>query len=89
MRKYPKFTPPPTVVDRVVDGIFMAMIAGAFVTSPYAGYYLVRGAIKYYFKKSAFNKEVKRLAKQEYVALTKTPDGWLVRLTKKGKKKRR
>ena len=87
IQKYPRWTPPPTTTDKIVDAIFMTFVVGAFVTSPYAGYFLVRGAINYLFKKADLNRELKRLAKKQYVALTKTPDGWLAKITKKGKVK--
>ena len=39
-------------------------------------------------KKDDFEHAVKRLQKKNYIALTKTPDRWIVRLLKKGIKRR-
>ena len=36
------------------------------------------------FPKADLNREIKRLEKRGYIALTKKPDGWLIRLKKKG-----
>lgn len=58
----------------------------AFLLSPFGLYNLMRGGVKYYFRKADFHREIKRLKRRGYVALTKTPDGWLIKLLKKGKK---
>ena len=39
------------------------------------------------FPKADLNREIKRLEKRGYIALTKKPDGWLVKLKKKGLRK--
>lgn len=74
---------------KIADKIMLALLAGfvipAVLTSPYAGYAIVHGLIRHYFRKYDFNREVTRLRKRGYVALTKTEQGWLVKLLPKGR----
>ena len=78
----------PTVRSRIADHIVTAMMVGvlvpAILTSPFGLYFLVRGGIRYYFRRNDFHREIKRLQQSGYVALTKTPQGWMIRLLKKG-----
>ena len=52
-----------------------------------AGLLVVVGAGQYLFRKSDFNREVKRLQKKGYVALTKTEKGWFVKILEKGRRR--
>lgn len=83
--------PPNLVRNKIAQNILLGLgiTAGValFITSPYSLYYLVRGLHRYALRKSDFHREIKRLRKKEYVSLTKSPQGWLVRLTKKGGKR--
>lgn len=85
------FEPPRLVKNKVARYILNSLVATAaipiFLSSPFGLYYLVKGAARVYFRKYDFNREIKRLEKRNYVALTKTPKGWLVRLGEKGKRR--
>ncbi|OGE87962.1 MAG: hypothetical protein A3J07_02270 [Candidatus Doudnabacteria bacterium RIFCSPLOWO2_02_FULL_49_13] len=67
----------------------LALLAGfiipAALFSPFAGYALIRGTTHHYFKKRDFNRELARLKKRNYIALTKTDKGWLIQLLAKGR----
>lgn len=81
-----KFKPETTqIADKIMSALLIAYMIPAVLTSPFAGYALVVGLARYYFKKSDFNREVKRLQKRGYVSLTKTEKGWLVKLLPKGR----
>lgn len=83
--------PPGLIKSRMAKYILMSLAVGVaipiFLSSPYGLYYLIRGAVRAYFRRSDFHREIKRLKKRGYVALTKTQEGWIVRLLKKGQKK--
>ncbi|MDP3741059.1 MAG: hypothetical protein Q8R08_01910, partial [bacterium] len=67
-----------------------AVVGTTVLASPVAGvavFALGFGALCYYFRKDDFNREVKRLHKKGYIALTKTDDGWLVKILRKGKQR--
>ncbi|MBI2607468.1 MAG: hypothetical protein HYW51_01445 [Candidatus Doudnabacteria bacterium] len=72
------------IADKIMSALLLGLAIPAFLTSPFGLYALVHGAVRYYFRKSDFNREVKRLQRRGYVALTKTEKGWLVRLLSKG-----
>ena len=69
----------------------LALLAGfivpAVITSPFAGYIIVSGLVRHYFRKSDFHREAKRLQKRGYVALTKTDKGLMVKLLGRGRRK--
>ena len=77
--------------QKIAEKILGAAVIGATLTvSPIAGaaiYFLGAGTLHYMFRKSDFNREVKRLQKNGYVALTKTEKGWLVKILQKGKER--
>src|SRR3989344_1114280 len=77
--------------QKIAEKILGAAVIGATLTvSPIAGaaiYFLGAGTLHYMFRKSDFNREVKRLQKKGYVALTKTADGWIVKVLKKGRRR--
>lgn len=79
------------VEEKIAEKILGAAVIGTTVLiSPLAGtvgFFLAVGAMSYLFRKSDFNREVKRLEKKEYLALTKTEKGWLLRITEKGKRR--
>lgn len=93
MLSKPKLTEPANLVrSKIARNILLGLTAGLLVpvvlTSPYGLYFMLRGAVRAYFRKKDFYREIKRLERKGYVALTKTPEGFLVRLLKKGKKRR-
>ncbi len=71
---------------KVARAILLSLASGPFATHLHSGNFLIKGFVNYLIKKSDFNHEAKRLVKKEFIALTKTPEGWLVRLTKKGQR---
>lgn len=73
------------IANHILNALIVGSAVTALLTSPFGLYYLVRGGVRYYFRRSDFHREIKRLQKRKYIALTKTPEGWLVRLLKKGK----
>lgn len=85
--------PPGLIQNKIAKNILLTLgiTAGVaiFLLSPYGLHFLVKGAIQTAFRKQDFNREIKRLKKRGYVALTKTPDGWMLKLLKKGKRKLR
>jgi hypothetical protein len=72
------------IADKILTALVIGMAIPAFLTSPFALYALAHGAARYFFTKSDFSREVKRLEKRGYVALTKTNKGWMVKLLPKG-----
>ncbi len=82
--------PPGLIQNKIAKNILLGLgiTAGAvlFALSPYGLHYLVKGALKQAFYKKDFDREIKRLKKKNFVSLTKTPEGWFVRLTKKGRR---
>jgi hypothetical protein len=90
MRVYRK-GPPKKIEEKIAENILGALIFGTtLVISPLAGaatLFLGIGAASYIFRKKDFNREAKRLQKKGFVALTKTEDGWIVKILKKGKER--
>jgi hypothetical protein len=90
-RKQKKIKLPIYETLRIADKIMCAMFAGivvtAFLTSPFGLYSIVVGGVRYYFRKEDFHREIKRLNKRGYVALTKTDKGWVLKLLTKGRLK--
>lgn len=88
MRAFPK-GPPKPVEERIAETILgAAVVSTTLLVSPVAGvaaFFLAVGAGGYLFRKKDFNREVKRLEKRGYVALTKTPKGYIIRLLEKGR----
>lgn len=86
--KYPLWEPPEQkIAERILMGLVLGVAIPAMIVTGAGANILLKGAVKYLFHKLDFNREVKRLQKRGYVALTKTPDGWMVKLLKKGKKR--
>ncbi len=85
--------PPGLIQNKIAKNILLgiAIAAGSVIvlTSPFGPYYVLKGLIKggleYWFHESDYEREIKRLQKKQFVSLTKTPDGWIAKLTKKGK----
>lgn len=73
------------LADKIMTALLVAYMIPALLTSSFGLYAIVYGSLKYYFHKSNFNREVKRLQKRGYVALTKTERGWLIKLLPKGR----
>ena len=88
MRAYPKGQPK-SVERRIAENILGAAVLGTtLIISPLAGaatFFLAVGAGSYLFRKSDLNREVKRLYKKGFVALTKTEKGWVIKILKKGR----
>jgi len=86
-----KFNPNP-IEERIGDYIMVALELGreipAILASPDNLHYFLKGTIDALFYKEDFSREIKRLEKKGYVALTKTPEGWFVRMTKKAFKRK-
>lgn len=58
---------------------------GAFILSPYGLHFLVRGAIRYYFRdRKRFQTELAKLRKKGFIAVAKKNDRYTVKLLKKG-----
>lgn len=91
MRAYPKGEPYRPEEEKIAEKILgAAVVATTVLVSPalgIAGFFLGYGALTYLFRKSDFNREVKRLQKKGYVALTKTEKGWLIKILKKGRRR--
>lgn len=83
--------PPGLIQNKIAKNILLTLgiTAGValFMLSPYGLHFLVKGTIGAAFRKRDFNREAIRLKKKGYIALTKTPEGWIVKLLKKGKKR--
>jgi len=88
--EYRAFKP---IESKIARRIFVALAVTAAVpfvlTSPFGLYFVIRGAVRYAFNKGDFHRELKRLEKRGFVSLKKTPDGVLVKLLKKGLKRKR
>ncbi|TSA45772.1 hypothetical protein D4R52_01800 [bacterium] len=81
--------PPGLIQNKIAKNILnilgLSAVAVMFLSSPFGLYFLVRGTVRAAFRRPAFNREIKRLEKRGYVALTKTKDGFLVKLLSKGR----
>ncbi|OGE77775.1 MAG: hypothetical protein A2751_01835 [Candidatus Doudnabacteria bacterium RIFCSPHIGHO2_01_FULL_46_14] len=76
------------VEEKFAETILAAALGGIAMVSPVAavvGVFAVVGAGHYLFRQKDFNHEVRRLKRKGYVALTKTENGWIVRILNKGK----
>lgn len=82
---------PKPIKNKIVENIFkvllLSFVVPALLTSPFGLYFIVQGGVKYYFRKRDFNREIKRLQKRNYVALTKTGKGIVIKLLEKGRKR--
>jgi|SRR3989344_4949799 len=92
MLVYPKGqTHKQPIEKRIAEHILGALVIGTtLAVGPVAGvvgFFVAVGAGHLMFRKSAFNREVKRLKKNGYVALTKTDKGWIVKLLEKGRRR--
>lgn len=84
--------PQPLIKNKFARNILITLAlgaGGALVTmSPVgAAYFMIHGAIVLAVKDRNFKHEIKRLEKKGYVALTKTPEGFAVKLLKKARKR--
>jgi len=83
-----KFNSDP-IEEKIGDYIIAALKFGreipAILTSAEDMRYLLKGTVDIFFRRKDFNREARRLQKKGYIALTKTPEGWLVKLTHKAK----
>ncbi len=84
--------PPPLIKSKVAKNILITLAlgaGGALVTMNPAGaiYFMVHGAIVLALKDKDFRHEIKRLEKKGYVALTKTPKGFVAKLLKKANRR--
>lgn len=89
MRVYPKGFPyRRPEEEKIAEKILGAAVLGTtLLVSPIAGaaaFFLGAGATRYLFRKSDFNREIKRLQKKKYVALTKTEKGWIIKILRRG-----
>lgn len=79
------------VEEKIAENILgAAVMTTTLLVSPLVGtavFFVGIGASALLFRKSDFNREVKRLQKREYIALTKTDKGWIVKILKKGKER--
>lgn len=77
------------IEEKIAETILAAALGGIVTATPVAtvvGLVAAAGAGYYlFFRKSDFNREVKRLQKKGFVALTKTESGWTVKILGKGK----
>ena len=73
------------ISDKIVTVLLIGFMAPALLTSPLGLYCIVRGGIRYYFTKRDLYRETKRLRSKGYIALTKTEQGWLIKLLPKGR----
>lgn len=92
MRAFPK-GPPKPIKEKVAETILGAAVVGTtLLVSPVAGtaaFFLAVGTGGYLLRKNDFNREVKRLEKRGFIALTKTPDGFLIKILNKGRRRHR
>lgn len=88
MRAFPK-GPPKPIEKKIAETVLGAVVMGTtLLVSPVAGmaaFFLAIGAASYLFRRRDFNREVKRLEKRGYIALTKTPKDYIIRVLEKGR----
>ena len=90
MRAFPKYVSYKNLSS--ADKILVALLAKTELPVIFddLGLYRFSGNLmRHAIRRKNFEQEAKRLQKRGYVALTKTPDGWIVKLLKKGKVKQR
>lgn len=75
------------ISDKIISAILIGYMIPAILTSPFGLYVIVRGTAHYYFRKRDFHREIKRLKKRGYIALTKTQKGWLLKLLRRGEQR--
>ena len=79
------------IEQKIAENILgMAAVAAFVLVSPIVGasVMLAAGTTDRLFKKSPnFNREIKRLEKRGFIALTKTEDGWVIKILKRGRAK--
>lgn len=90
--KTKQWEPPPLIKNKFAKNILITLAlgaGGALVTMSPAGavYFMVHGAIVLALKDRHFKHEIKRLEKKGYVALTKTEQGFAVKLLKKANRR--
>lgn len=79
--------------DENIPAIILgAAAAGSALISPLlaagvTAFLVAVGTTGYFLYQRDFKREVKRLKKREFIALTKTDKGWLVKITKKGQRR--
>lgn len=83
---------PPLIKNQIARNILFLLALGAggalVTTSPAGGLALImHGALSILMKKRDYQREIKRLEKRGYVALTKTPDGTAVKLLKRARRR--
>ena len=77
---------------KITEIILGGAAVGSVVISPLIGigaaaFLLAVGTTGFFLRQRDFSREAKRLKKRGYVALTKTKKGWIVSITKKGKRR--
>lgn len=84
--------PPPLIKNKVARHILITLAlgaGGALVTMSPLGavYFMIHGSIILALKDMDYKREMKKLEKKGYTALTKTPEGFVVKLLKKSTKR--
>src|SRR3989344_4676747 len=83
---------PAVVKNKIAKNILITLALGAggvLVTINPLGavYFMVQGAVVLCLREVDFKHEIKRLERRGYVALTKTPEGFVIKLLKKANKR--
>lgn len=84
--------PPPLIKNKFARNILITLAlgaGGALITMSPAGavYFMAHGVLLLGLKKIDYKREIKRLEKRGYVALTKMPEGFALKLLKKANKR--
>lgn len=72
--------------DKIIMALLIGIAIPAILSSPTGLYSILRAGSRYYFRKNQFNRAAKGLEKKGYIALTKTEEGWLLKLLPNGRK---
>jgi DNA-binding transcriptional regulator PaaX len=84
------FRKPRPVETQIAETILGTLVIGTTILfSPVAGAAAFGASVAtggYLFRKRDFNREIKRLEKRGFIALTKTPKGYLVKILEKGRR---
>lgn len=91
-RQKSPFKRPPIIKNKIARNILITLAAGAggaLVTMSPVGavYFMIHGAVVLALEGKDYKHEIKRLKKKGYIALTKSPKGFVARLLKKSRKR--
>lgn len=76
------------IADHIMQGLMIGLVTAAILTSPFGLHIILKGSVNYIFRKNDFDREIARLKKRGFVAVTKTEREYRIRLFPRARKRK-